>query len=125
MADKVPAVLIPGPDVALDLRRRCRSSDQGEPETSLPGAYLVQLDVAGEGFRTSWVEIARKNRASLLARRDRERTDAGEPVDDDVGRLERLDEPSVFGLETRVPVDFRKVEAELAVVFGLRLVPPR
>lgn len=81
--------------------------------------HLVQLDIASESLGAGGVQIARQNGAALLPGGDRKRSDARKAIDDDVRSLERRDEAGVLGLKSRVPVNFRKVEAELAVVLRL------
>lgn len=81
--------------------------------------HLVQLDIAGQSLGAGGVQIARQNGAALLPGRDRKGTDARKAIDDDVRSLERCNEARVLSLQSRVPVHFGKVEAELAVVLGL------
>lgn len=83
------------------------------------GAHLVQLDVAGESLCTCRIQIARQDGAALLPGRDRKGSDARKAIDDDVRSLERRNKAGVLGLQSRVPVDFGKVEAELAVMLRL------
>lgn len=77
------------------------------------GAHLVECRVLLQRLRTCRVQVAGEDRAPLLPRRDRERSHAREPIDNDLVGREGRHEPRVLVWRREFQYTFEKSKRNL------------
>ena len=83
-------------------------------------AHFIIIHILLQPFHAVWVQIIGQNGTPVLSSRDGERPDTGHDIcNNSILRLEKLHEALMLCLQARIPVDFSKVERELAIRFGL------